>query len=1002
MYHPSEVEGPGVACVTRGMWKPLLVGVAALAACGAPGKSEPAVVHPPSAPPAPAPPSGDAPIEVAAARPKAIAQPALIPAPLAGDPSNATIHRLSNGMTVYLSPDAQEPSVIAHVVVRAGSRNDPEQSTGLAHYLEHMLFKGTSQLGTLDYAQEKPHLDRIAALYGELRKPGSDRDKILREIDGETQQSAAFAIPNEFDQLYARIGITGVNAFTDRDATVYVAKVPKNRLAQWARVEANRYADAVFRLFWPELEAVYEEKNRAIDNPGRRVEEAFLKALFPHHGYGWSTTIGEVDHLKNPAYGDMVAFFERYYTPGNMAIVLSGDVDESVLPVLETAFAGFQRPAGDAPPPGELPHLSGRAQLDVPVPAREGVILGWPLVSATHPDRLALEVMDRILLDGTSGLIERDLLLPQKVADAGSNPTFLREAGYFELYADALTGQKLDDLEQMLQGLVGKLQRGEFTDADLAVAVLTADLQQQRQVESNGGRAQLMEAAFIDGRDWPDAVGLIDQMRKITKADVVRVANRYLTHDLLVVRKVKSKEAPPKITKPGITPVKIDTGRVGGFARDVAAMAVAPIEPVALVAGRDYVRTQTPVGPLVSVVNRRNRLFAVRYQFDVGRSDDRLVCLALDLQRVSGAGTRSAAQVASLLHELGIVIGISCTRMESSISVTGPDENLGAALGIVRDWLAEPVFDDATLKARVARVETERANQLTTPQTIAAAAQDHAQYGDNTEYLVTPTNQQLEAATPAQLRALLAGFLHWKHRTSYFGPRSAADAATAVALGDGKRQATPRKPITYRKPHAALVTDQATAQSQILMAWPRPPVTDADRALGAVFTAYIAPMLFSEVREARGLAYAVSGGYVTGLKKADAASLFAFVATQADKSHDSIDAVRESLGRPVDDKRFDAAKVTLSETYRVDRIAPRNIAGAVYSWEDQGAPSDPRAARHARAEKVDRAALERWMKAVLAGPAIFSIVGDHAKLDDARLGKLAPVTMVPVSKLFGY
>jgi len=983
------------------MWKPLLVGVAALAACGAPGKPEPAVVRPPAQPAPPAPP-GDAPIAVAAARPKAVATPALVASPLASDPSKATIHRLSNGMTVYLSPDAQEPSVIAHVVVRAGSRNDPAQSTGLAHYLEHMLFKGTSQLGTLDYAQEKPHLDRIAALYGELRAPGSDRDKILHEIDAETQRSAAFAIPNELDQLYARLGITGLNAFTDRDATVYVAKVPKNRLAQWARVEATRYADAVFRLFWPELEAVYEEKNRAIDNPGRRVEEALLKAMFPRHGYGWSTTIGEVEHLKNPAYGDMVAFFERYYTPGNMAIVLSGDVDESVLPVLEHEFAGLQRPAGDAPPPGELPHLAGRTQLDVPVPAREGVILGWPLVSATHPDRLALEVMDRILLDGASGMIERELLLPQKVSDAGSNPTFLREAGYFELYADALAGQQLDELERLLQGVVGKLQRGEFTDADLAVAVLTADLQQQRQVESNGGRAQLMEAAFIDGQDWTDAVGLIDQMRKITKADVVRVAKRYLTGDLLVVRKIKSKEAPPKITKPGITPVKIVPGRVGAFARDVAAMPVSPIEPVALVAGRDYVRTQTPTGPLVSVVNHRNRLFALRYQFDVGRSDDRLVCLALDLQRVSGAGARSAAQVAGLLHELGITIGISCTRMESSISVSGPDENLGAALGIVRDWLGQPVFDEATLKARVARVLTERTNQLTTPQVIAAAAQDYAQYGDNTEYLVTPTNAQLAAATPAQLRALLAGFLHWKHRTSYFGPRSAADAATAVALGDGRRPTTPRKPVRYRTPRTVLVTDQATAQSQILMAWPRPPVTDADRALGTVFTDYIAPMLFSEVREARGLAYAVSGGYITGLKQADAASLFAFVATQTDKAHDSIDAVREALDRAIDDPRFDAAQVKLNETYRVDRIAPRNIAGAVYSWDDQGAPSDPRAARHARAAKIDRAALERWKTAVLAGPAILSIVGDHGKLDDARLGKLAPVTVVPVSRLFGY
>jgi predicted Zn-dependent peptidase len=959
-------------------------------------------VHPRAAPAAPAPPGGDASIQVAVPRAKAVATPALIPTPLPDDPSNTTIHRLSNGMTVYLSPDPQEPSVVAHIAVRAGSRNDPELSTGLAHYLEHMLFKGTTRLGSLDYAQEKPHLDRIAALYGDLRKPGGDRDKILHEIDAETQQSAAFAIPNELDQLYARLGITGLNAFTEKDATVYIARVPKNRLAQWARVEATRYSDAVFRLFWPELEAVYEEKNRGIDDPRRRVSEAFEKAMFPKHGYGWSSTIGEVEHLKNPAYADMVAFFERYYTPGNMAIVLSGDVDESVLPILENEFAAFRRPAGDAPDPGELPHLHGRTQIDVPVPSREGVILGWPLVSATHPDRVALEVMDSVLLDGSSGIIDRELLQTQKVSDAGSNPTLLREAGYFELYADALAGQRLEDVEAMLQRIVDKLQRGEFTDADLAGAVLAADLQQQRLLESNAGRASLIEAAFINGEDWHDTVGRIDQMRKITKADVVRVANRYLTGDRLVVRKLKRPESSPKITKPAITAVKVDPGRVGAFAREVAEMPVAPIEPVALIAGRDYERAAIATGPLVTVKNQRNTLFAVRYDFEVGRQDDRFVCLALDLQRVSGAGKRSAAEVAAELHALGVVVGTSCTRMESSILLTGPDQNLGPALAIVRDWLAEPGFDETTVHARVAKVLTERANQLTTPQVVFAAAQDYARFGDNTEYLVTPTNQQLQAVAPAQLKTTLAAFLHWQHRTSYFGPRSASDAAAQVVLGDGKRATTPRKPVGHGKPHSVFVTDQQSAQSQIWMLWPRPPATEADRAVGSVFAEYIQPVLFQEVREARGLAYSVTGGYLAGIRKPDASSMFAFVGTQTDKAHDAIDALRDTLHQALDAKRFDNAKVTLTERYRVDRIPPRSVAAAVYSWQDQGASSDPRAARHALADRIDRAALERWMTKVLAGPVVLSITGNHSKLDDARLGTWAPVTMMPIIKLFGY
>lgn len=933
---------------------------------------------------------------------KAIETPALIATPLPGDPTRTTIHRLSNGMTVYLSPDAEEPSVVAHIAVRAGSRNDPEQSTGLAHYLEHMLFKGTHLLGTLDYAKEKIHLDRIARLYDELRAPGSDRARVLHDIDAETQLSAAYAVPNELDHLYAQLGITGLNAWTNNDATVYVAKVPKNRMSQWARVEAQRYAGAVFRLFWPELEAVYEEKNRSLDNPHRRWFEAFMKAMFPRHGYGWSSTLGESDHLKNPAYADMEAFFHRYYTPQNMAIVLAGDLDASVLPMLEDAFRAFQRPPGDAPEPGVLPHFTARSSLDVPVPSHEGVILGWPLVSATHADRIVIEVMDRLLLDGTAGILQRDLMLPQKVARAGSNPSFLRESGYFELYADALAGQSHAELEQLLLDTLAKLKRGEFTDHDLATAILSADIEQQRGIETNAGRASAIERAFIAGDDWKNVVDRIDQMRHVTRAQILAAANQYLTGNFLVVRKVKGVAPAAKITKPGITAVKVDPSRRGQFAQAILAEATTPIEPVALVAGRDYTRTQLVTGPLISVVNPRNGLFQLRFDFDYGRGDDRLLGLALEVMKVSGAGTRSAEQLARELHALGVIVNTSSARADSSITLSGIDRNLEPALALLHAWLADPVFDERTVKARVAAVKTERANALANPQTIAGAQQEYARHGEDTDFLVVASNYQLDTATPDQLKPVLAGLLHTTHRTSYFGPRAAADAAGAVVLGNGTRVTEPRRPVTYRAPNTTLVTDQETAQTHIWLTWPRAPSTDAERAAGVMFSEYIRPILYQEVREARGLAYSVYGGYGASARKVDDGAVFAYVGTQGDKAHDAVDAMLETLHGAVDEQRFRHARDSLAERFRVDRIAPRDIAATVYRWDDQGELVDPRAARFARASTVDRAALAHWMTQALAGPVIVSITGDHGKLDDARLSRLAPITMVPVDKLFGY
>src|SRR5690606_21242831 len=239
-----------------------------------------------------------------------------------------TVHRLANGMTVYVSENHEKPQVSAWIGVRAGGRMDPPTSTGLAHYLEHMLFKGSDEFGTLDAAREAEHVEQVRVLYRQLRdaRDEASRRAILTKIDAQTQAMAAYAIPNELDRMYSTLGVTGVNAFTSFESTVYIANVPSNRLAAWSRVEAERFADPVFRLFLPELEAVYEEKNLSLDSPEDRVTVAGLAALFPRHPYGTQTVIGEVEHLKSPAFDDMVRFFADWYAPNNMAIALAGDV----------------------------------------------------------------------------------------------------------------------------------------------------------------------------------------------------------------------------------------------------------------------------------------------------------------------------------------------------------------------------------------------------------------------------------------------------------------------------------------------------------------------------------------------------------------------------------------------------------------------------------------------------------------------------------------------------
>ena len=268
------------------------------------------------------------------------------------DPMQAHIYQLDNGLTVYLTENREEPRFYAEIAVRAGSKHDPQDATGIAHYLEHMLFKGSQKIGTLDYEKEQVHLDRIAALY-EQHFSETDPEKraaIYAEINAENQLAAQYAIPNELDRLYTAMGERGLNAHTWVEETVYKVELPANRLAQWAKVEAERFHEPVFRLFQTELETVYEEKNRSLDNKRRVIYKAVQEQFYKVHPYR-VTTLGTVEHLKNPSLERMYEFYHTYYVPNNMAIFISGDIDiDETIQLIDREFSLWER--------RELPSIS--------------------------------------------------------------------------------------------------------------------------------------------------------------------------------------------------------------------------------------------------------------------------------------------------------------------------------------------------------------------------------------------------------------------------------------------------------------------------------------------------------------------------------------------------------------------------------------------------------------------------------------------------------------------
>ncbi|MBX7083058.1 MAG: insulinase family protein [Nannocystaceae bacterium] len=932
--------------------------------------------------------------------------------PLADDPMAVTIDRLSNGMSVYISVDRHEPKFVAWVAVRAGSRHDPPDSTGLAHYLEHMLFKGSDELGTTDYTAEAPHVERVRELYAELRRTKDDdaRRRVLASIDAETQAQAKYAIPNELDRLYATMGFDGVNAFTSDDETVYIAEVPSNRMQHWATVEAERFSDPVFRLFMPELEAVYEEKNLSLDEPDERVWDAMRLALMPKHPYGTQTTIGTVEHLKSPAYGDMVEFFERWYVPNNMAIVLAGDVDrEQALTQLEQAFGRLQPAALQTPHAGTLPAPSGRVFREVEAPGEEEVAIAWLGVPAGHADAPALAVLDRVLDDASVGLLNTELELTQKLPMALSFHQEAREAGWLGVQGVARQGQPLGEVEALLLGVIEKLRRGEFSDADVAAAKLHHEVERKRLLESTHGRAAAMMQAYVLHQGWTDVLAYERAFAAVTRDDVLRVAKRYLGPDFVVVARKEGELALPKIEKPVITPVAIDPSRSSGFARKVGALATPQLDPLWAVEGDHYVHRALPAGPMIAVKNPRNDLFSLSYAFERGYRKEPLLCHALALLELSGAGAESAEALQKRIYALGVRIETACSAEYSRIEISGPDASLEPALALLDGWLAAPRFDADTVAQLLDITLSERSDGMADDDEVIAALEAYAKFDRRSPYLQQPSNRALAKAKPRALRGLIRGLLDHEHRTLYFGPRDADAAAGVVARGRDHRKLGDAQIRVWRRVQGPQVffLHKPGAKATVRVLMPQGPLPREQRPAAELLSEYLSgnmsALVFQEIRESRGLAYGAGAVYDVGERARDAAGLRGWLSTQADKVPEALRTFLALLRTTeIQPERVREAQRALDQRYRAARLEPRWLGWTVEGWDELGEPTDPRPWLWQRIAATTPQELSTLAAGFADAPVIIAVVGDRDRVGLSQLRQIAPTTEVDLAALYSY
>ncbi len=936
------------------------------------------------------------------------------------DPLHTRIYTLENGLTVYMSPYRDEPRIYTSIAVRAGSKNDPAETTGLAHYLEHMLFKGTDSIGALDYEREKIELQKIIDLYEEYRST-DDPDKradIYRQIDSTSNFAAQLTIPNEYDKLLSSIGARGTNAYTWVEQTVYLNDIPANQFEKWLSIEAERFRNPVMRLFHTELETVYEEKNMTMDSDSRKIWENLYAGLFRKHTYGTQTTIGEAEHLKNPSIKHVIEYYRTWYVPNNMAICIAGDFDpDEAIRLIDAKFSKLEpKPVPEFVPPAEDP-IRKPIITEVLGPEAEELVIGFRFSGAGSRDMDFLMLIDKIIYNQTAGLIDLNLNQAQKVLDASSMVVEMKDYATHILSAKPREGQSLDEVRELLLEQVEKVKEGSYPDWLLTAVINDLKLEELKTYETNKGRSETFVDAFVLGLDWSSVTGRIDRLSRITKKEISAFASEQYGNNYVAIYKKHGKDMEsPKIQKPPITPLKVNRNRTSAFAESILSRKTEEIDPAFLDFKRDIqTRNITADVPLYAVKNNENDLFSLYYVFDIGSNYSKKIDLALNYLSYLGTSKLNPVEFNQEMYKIGASFSAYTADDHLYLKLSGLQENLSAALEMLEALLTDAQSNAEALEKLKAGVLKERADdKLSKRKILFEAMYNYGRYGASSPFTNVLDDEELKRISSEDLFAEINRLMHYRHRALYYGP--AEPETLAAELRESKHLKQELAPVPEIEPFREIaqeenrvyVVDYDMTQAEILML-SRDKLYDASQIpLITLFNEYygggMSSVVFQELREAKALAYSVFSVYRIPKDKDQHHYIFSYIGTQADKLPEALTGITELLEKlPESPELFTSAKNGIHRKIRTDRLTRTKILFTREEAEKLGLNHDIRKDIYEKVKHLgfkDIAAFHRQRFADKKYSLL--VLGKTENLDLETLSRYGKVTTLTLEEIFGY
>ncbi|MBA9079617.1 M16 family metallopeptidase [Rufibacter quisquiliarum] len=936
------------------------------------------------------------------------------------DPLKTRIYTLDNGLKVYLSQYKAAPRIQTYIAVRAGSKNDPANATGLAHYLEHMAFKGSTRLGTIDWEKEKVELAKIEALY-ELYRTQKDpalRQKTYHQIDSISGVAAKYAVPNEYDKLVAAMGMKNSNASTWVEQTIYYGDIPSNQLDKWAMLEAERLGVMIPRLFHTELEAVYEEKNRSLDSDNNKAFEAAFAALFPTHQYGTQTTIGTVEHLKNPSITEIKKYFDQYYVPNNMAIAMSGDLEfDQTIQVIQEHFGRWQKkndPVYRAPQ--EKP-IAAPVVKEVFGPEAESLLLAYRFSGVKSKDAIVLRMINQILSNGQAGLIDLNINQKQAALGAGSFAEIYNDYSAHFLSGNPRQGQTLDQVRDLLLQQVELVKKGQFEDWLIPAIVNKNKISKMKSYESNAARATAFVDAFLAHMDWSEYLQQEEAFEKITKQDVMDVANRYYSNNYVAIYKRTGQDpTAQKVEKPAITPVPANREAQSEYYKLVASKPASDLQPQFVDYQKDLQEGKLKSGiPIYYTRNAENGLFNLYYVLEMGTNNDPKIGLAVDYLQYLGTDKYTAEELQKEFFKIGCSFSVSSGQDQVYVSLSGLDENLEQGLTLFESLLQNPKADKKALEDLVAGILKDRKDAKLNKNVIHSVAMvNYAKYGPKNPFTNILSEPQLKKVKPEELLSIIKSIPTYQHHVLYYGPRPMQDVT--ATLNTGHNAPASLKPIPAAKEfkelditkRQVLWTDYNMVQAELLFLTKSlnydPKMVPTIRLYNEYFDGGMGAIVFQELRESRALAYSASSRFNNASRKDRANYIMSYIGTQADKLPEAMAGMQELLNdMPLAATNFENAKASVRNSIATERV---NKVGILMNYEQArklGVDHDIRKDIYESLDALTLDQIKAFQQQFVKGQnQTILVIGSKDRLNFKELAKYGTVKQLTLKELFGY